>query len=105
MQTIDFPLPILIGGILGGALGAAATVNFHLSIMPSVNQRLPEKERIPVYATDWNLFLVLRKHKEIHPVSRVRDLMYTLLIGAGATLFVALPITWSQALVKNWAGG
>jgi len=105
LQTIDFPLPLLIGGILGGALGAAATSIFHLSIMPSVNQRLPEKERIPLYATDWNLFLVLRKHKEIHPVSKVRDVMYALFIGAGATLFVALLMTWTQAMLKSWAAG
>ena len=75
MQTIDFPLPLLIGGIIGGALGAAATAIFHLVIMPSVNQKLPEKERIPLYATDWNLFLILRKHKEIYPLSKVRDVM------------------------------
>jgi len=104
MQTIDFPLPLLIGGIIGGALGIAATAIFHLSIMPSVNQRLSEKERIPVYATDWNLFLVLRKHKEIHPVSKVRETMYALFIGAIATLFVTLLFTWIQAMVKSWAG-
>ena len=105
MQAIDFPLPLLIGGIIGGALAAAATAVFHLSIMPSVNQRLPERERIPVYATDWNLFLVLRKHKEIYPLSKVRDAMYALFIGGGVTLFVALLITWIQALLRSWAAG
>ena len=85
VQTIDFPLPLLIGGIIGGTLGAAATAIFHLSIMPTVNQKLPEKERIPLYATDWNLFLILRKHKEIYPLSKVRDVMYALFIGASAT--------------------
>ena len=93
----------MIGGILAGGLGAAATAIFHLSIMPSVNQRLPEKERIPLYATDWNLFFVLRRHKELHPVSKVRDVMYALFIGAGATLFVTLLFTWIQAIVTSWA--
>jgi hypothetical protein len=76
--------------------------------MPNVNQKLPEKERIPLYATDWNGFLILRKHKEIYPLSKVRDVMYALFIGAGATLFVAFLMTWTQAdkrgLFGNGAG-
>jgi hypothetical protein len=98
MQNIDFPLPLLIGGLIAGALCIAATAIFHLSILPSVNQRLSEKERIPVYATDWNLFFVLRKHKEIHPVSKLRETMYALFIGAGATLFMTLLFTRTHAL-------
>ena len=102
MQSIDFPLPLLKGGILAGGLGAATTAIFHLSIMPGVKQRRPEKEPIPLYATDRNLFFVVRKHKEIHPVSKVRDVMYALFIAAGATLFVTLLFTWIHAMVTSW---
>src|SRR5438552_6489788 len=105
MQTIDFPLPLLIGGIIGGTLGAAATAIFHLLVMPSVNETLPEKERIPIYATDWNLFFILRRHKELYPLSKARDVMYALFVGAGVTLFMALMFTWTQALVRNWVAG
>jgi hypothetical protein len=58
MQAIDFPPTLLIGGFIAGAFGAAAAAVFHLSIMRGVKGKRPGKERIPVYATDWNLFRV-----------------------------------------------
>lgn len=101
MQAIDFPPTLLIGGLIGGALGAAATAIFHLSIMPSVNATLPRKERVQVYATDWNLFFVLRRHKELFPTSKSRTLMYILGASAGVAIFGALFLTWALALLGN----
>jgi hypothetical protein len=102
MQTIDFPLPILIGGIVGGALGAAAVGIFHLSIMPAVNASLPKDARVAIYDTDRNLFFVLRKHKELYPASKPRSAMYGLLIAAGGVLFTALLMAWAQALAESF---
>ncbi len=104
MQAVDFPTALLIGGLIGGAFGAAATAVFHLSIMRSVNETLPQEEQIPVYATDWNLFFVLRKHKELYPLSKARTLMYGLIICGAVILLTAFLITWTQAMLRNWVG-
>jgi hypothetical protein len=93
VQAIVFPLTLMLGGLLGGALGAAATVILYVSLIPDVNKTLPADQKITTFTVDLRLPEILRQHKALFPESLMRTTFYVLFVSAAAVVFIALAIT------------
>ena len=94
---MEFPLPLLLGSLVGGLFIAASNIVLYGWIVPTVNASLPSDQEITPFMLNFKLFKVLDQHAKIAPKSKLRGIMW-LLIGLGAFFgFVGLVFTIAMA--------
>jgi hypothetical protein len=79
MLALDFPRSMLIGGLLGGTFVATANFILYIWILPEVNSRLPEEDKITPFMVNFRLLEILHRHAEFVPHSKRRTAMYVVL--------------------------
>jgi hypothetical protein len=79
---LEFPLPLLVGGLVGGLFVAASNIVLYGWIMPAVNASQPPDQAITPFMVNFKLFAVLDQHATIAPKSKLRGITW-LLFGLG----------------------
>jgi hypothetical protein len=101
MQALNFPLPLLIGALVGGSL--VATSNFILYayawILPEVNALLPPGQKITPFMLNFRIFELLDRHAKLAPKSKLRILM--ILLFALGSLFGLVGLILSLPWIRK----
>ena len=79
---MDFPLPLLVGGLVGGLFVAASNIVLYGWIVPEVNASRPPDQEITPFMLNYKLFALLDQHAKIAPKSKLRVITW-LLFGFG----------------------
>jgi hypothetical protein len=79
---LEFPLPLLVGGLVGGLFVAASNIVLYGWIVPEVNASRPPDQEITPFMLNYKLFALLEQHAKIAPKSKLRAITW-LLFGLG----------------------
>ena len=93
VQAVGLPPFLLFGGLLGGALGFAATLILYSSIIPDVNKSLRAEEQVTILTANFRFFEILRMHAALYPKSSIRNAYYILIACAAGAIFGGLFLT------------